>query len=210
MNIAWFFTSPLMFCRMTVLAWALTEEAVLLRTTIGGLVMVVWVTVTSRCRFRDRPVLPPRSAVPQFFGRWATKLLVFVSPVVVTYLLLAVLSPLQWTPLTMALANRPALRSMTFREWCRLVPPTPPTPTLLHCIPLLVTLQKWPTRPATAAPLVLAVFMKVIPRFGLVHIAMLRSIGPFLLQVKLILASCRLFRSRAQAIALLLRGRSYV
>ncbi len=116
-NIASFPTKSLTFPRMTVLASALTEEAVLLRTTMGGLVIVVWVTETSRCRFRDRPSLPPARRARQFRGSSATKLLVFERVVVPTYLLLAVLRPLQWTPLTIAFENKSALRKITFKEW---------------------------------------------------------------------------------------------
>lgn len=41
MKIAWFPTRPLTLVRMILLAWALTEDAVLLRTSVGGLVIVV-------------------------------------------------------------------------------------------------------------------------------------------------------------------------
>lgn len=169
MKIAWFPTRPLTLVRIILLACALTEDAVLLRTSVGGLVIVVWVTETSRCRFRDRLELLFLSIALQFPGSTWTKSLVPIRCVVLTYLLLAVPRWLQWTPLTMALANRPMLRSMTFKDSCRLGPPTLVMETLLHRTRLRRTLQNWPTRPAMAAPLVLAVLMSVTPRLGPVN-----------------------------------------
>lgn len=145
-----------------------------------------------------------------FSGRWETKLLVPVKCVVVQMLLLDVRRPLQWTPLRTALAKRPALRNMTLREWCRLPPPTLVTLTLLQITPLLRTLQKWPTRPATAAPLVFADFIKVIPLLGRVQRSTLRRTRPLGPQEKLMLKNWILLASRAQWIDLLDLGIPYV
>lgn len=186
-NIASFTTSSLTLRLTRSLASALMEEAVLLKTSIIGPVIVVSVTVRSRCRFRERPLLLLSTRAPHFLGRCSTNERVEVSPVVLTYLLLAVLSSLQWTPLTMALANKRALRSMTESAWCKLLPPTCPTLTLLQATALYRTLQKWPTRPATAAPFVFAEFIKVTPRLRPVQRETLPSIGPLGIQEKLIL-----------------------
>lgn len=195
MNMAWLVTSVLTLCLTSVLACALIESAVLLRTSMGGPVMVVCVTVSSRCRLVERPVLLVAMGALQFPGRCWTKLLVPVAMVVVCILLLAVLSPLKWTPLVMALWNRRALRSMTFRSVCRSVPLTLCMLTLLQATRLVCMLQKWPTRPATAAPFVFAEFMKVTPRLGPVNSDRPLSMARFGLQLNAMLRKCMLLVS---------------
>ncbi len=118
---AWLRTSWSRLRLTRCLAWALIESAVLLSIRTGVPSTVVWVTPKSRCRFRDRPVLLFLSRALHFRGRCRTKERVSVAPVVVTILLLVVLSCLQWTPLTIALANRRALRNITVTRSCNLL-----------------------------------------------------------------------------------------
>lgn len=105
MKSAWFCTRPLTVARTCRLAWALISSAVLLRTRTWPLVRTVWVTASSRPRFRSMPEVLLPSLTRQLLGRAWTKRLVPVVPVVVTILLLAVLRWLQWTPLTTAFPN---------------------------------------------------------------------------------------------------------
>ncbi len=87
---ACFLTSSLKVVRTCRLARVLTEEAVLLKTSIGGPVSTIWVTYRSRCRLVDRPLLAVETGALQFRGSCTTKRRVRVVPVVVTTLLLAV------------------------------------------------------------------------------------------------------------------------
>lgn len=112
MNDACFMASVLTVPRTSLLAWALIEEAVLLRTRTGVLRITVWVTASSRPRFResDDPLL---SMALQLLGSEWTKRLRFMVPYVLLTRPPAMLGPEQVTPLCIALWNIYALRSIT-------------------------------------------------------------------------------------------------
>lgn len=112
MKSAWFMASVLTVPRTSLLACALIEEAVLLRTRTGVLLITVWVTASSRCRFRESDV-PLLSMALQLPGNDTTQRRRLMVPYVVMTRLLAMLPPEHVTPLCIALWNIYALRSIT-------------------------------------------------------------------------------------------------
>ncbi len=128
-------------------------------------------------------------------GTVTTVLRTLVCPVVLTILLLAVLSCLQWTPLPIALVKTTILRRMTFIRLCRSPSAILWTLRLLTATVFLITLQKWGTRRYRAAPLLLEGLMRVMAPFVGTLRSTLWSILIFLLQRKAIpLSITRLFR----------------
>lgn len=169
--------------RNVLLACALTPSAVLLRTRTCGLVSSMCVKVTSRCRLVDRADLCLLIIALHLLGSLTTNLRVRMVPVVVLTLLLAVLSPLQWTPLCMPLEKTKALRSTMFTRWCSDVSAMLCMLRLLTAIEFLDMLQKCDSRPTTAAPLVFAGLISVTACFGLMR-KLMRPRTPWLLPLQ--------------------------
>lgn len=200
---AWFPSRRPSLVRSVLLACALTPDAVLLRTRTCGLVSSMCVNVTSRCRLVESAELCLLIIALQLLGKLTTNLRVRIVPVVVMTLLLAVLSPLQWTPLCMPLEKTNALRSTMFTRWCRSLNAMECMLRLLTAIEFLVMLQKCDSRPTTAAPLVFAGLISVTAPFGLMR-RLIRPRTPWLLglQWKMMLPKLMWFLTRGRLMVL--------
>lgn len=123
-------------------------------------------TVTCRCRLLDSPTLCLLISALKLLGSDLTNLSVQVWWVVLMIRLLAVFGRLQVTPLCRDWRNSSGLRGMQETRWCRSCRRIRVTLRLLTWTVLVRTLEKCSSRWASAAPLSLDRFIRLIPLLG--------------------------------------------